>query len=356
MAVASHRGDHIAAEIACRANATPVLPAAAKLQFANIAAPRTKGDNVTAPGWYPDPSGDGTQRYWDGNAWGPSAPPLTPGQFAGVQVPVLPPLPPKKNGRLKPLLIIGGLLFAMFIFKPLFAGHKSESSSSSTTTSSTPTKRSISPKVLELDFINACQGSIKKQLKDPDSAKFGDDWTAWPVTKPSADTKLPSGYNPAGGDKQYSGGGSVNAKNSFGGYVGNAPYLCEGYVTSDGSANAYARSLEDALSTPPSLTSPPPLPSPPRPAGFAASITGTCDQLGKCYGVKQRTEPKNDAPQLVPDILDEGASVKIACQSIGELKTETDHAPSNLWFRLTNGAYINSIYITPPGGEIPRCG
>jgi hypothetical protein len=91
------------------------------------------------------------------------------------------------------------------------------------------------------------------------------------------------------------------------------------------------------------------------PAGFSASITGTCDQQGKCYGVKQRTEPKNDAPQLVPDILDEGASVQIVCQSIGELKTETDHAPSNLWYRFTNGAYINSIYITPPGGAIPRC-
>ena len=102
--------------------------------------------------------------------------------------------------------------------------------------------------------------------------------------------------------------------------------------------------------TPPSLT------SSPRPAGFSASITGTCDQQGKCYGVKQRTDPKNDAPQLVLDILDEGASVQIVCQSIGELKTETDHAPSNLWYRLTNGAYINSIYITPPGGEIPGCG
>lgn len=318
---------------------------------------------MTAPGWYPDPSGDGTQRYWDGNAWGPLAPPppptapLTQGQPAGVQVPVLPPLPPKKSGRLKPLLIIGSLLFAIFLVRPLFLDSKTESPSSSngSTSSSAPTKRSVSPEVMELNFISACQGSIKKQLKDPDSAKFGDDWQAWPVTKPSADTKLPSGYNPAGGDKQYSGTGSVNAKNSFGGYVGNTPYICDGYVEPDGGGNAYARSLEDALSTPPSLTPPPPLPSPPRPAGFAASITGTCDQKGKCYGVKQRTEPKNDAPQLVPDILDEGASVKIVCQSIGELKTETDHAPSNLWYRLTNGAYINSIYITPPGGAIPRC-
>lgn len=103
---------------------------------------------MTAPGWYPDPSGDGTQRYWDGNAWGPSAPPpaappttppLTPGQSAGVQVPVLPPLPPKKSGRLKPLLIIGGVLFLAWLLLPGLGGNKNESSSSAKSSSSSPT-------------------------------------------------------------------------------------------------------------------------------------------------------------------------------------------------------------------------
>ena len=97
---------------------------------------------MTAPGWYPDPSGDGNQRYWDGNAWGPVAPPpaappttppLTP---AGVQVPVLPPPPPKKNSQLKPLLIIGILLFTIFVVRPLFLDNKSESPSSSKSDSS----------------------------------------------------------------------------------------------------------------------------------------------------------------------------------------------------------------------------
>ena len=101
---------------------------------------------MTAPGWYPDPSGDGTQRYWDGNAWGPSAPPpaaspntppLTP---AGVQVPVLPPLPPKKKSRLKPLLITGGVLFLAWQLLPGLGGKKTESSSSSNTSSSSATK------------------------------------------------------------------------------------------------------------------------------------------------------------------------------------------------------------------------
>lgn len=30
---------------------------------------------MSAPGWYPDPSGNGGQRYFDGTNWGPAAPP-----------------------------------------------------------------------------------------------------------------------------------------------------------------------------------------------------------------------------------------------------------------------------------------
>lgn len=30
---------------------------------------------TAAPGWYPDPSGNGGQRWWDGNAWGDTAQP-----------------------------------------------------------------------------------------------------------------------------------------------------------------------------------------------------------------------------------------------------------------------------------------
>ena len=47
---------------------------------ANVAADgklTISGEIVTTPmppGWYPDPSGSGQQRYFDGNAWGPFAP------------------------------------------------------------------------------------------------------------------------------------------------------------------------------------------------------------------------------------------------------------------------------------------
>lgn len=95
--------------------------------------------------------------------------------------------------------------------------------------------------------------------------------------------------------------------------------------------------------------------APPPSNGFPATITGTCDLQGQCSGVQQRTEPRNSAPQLLPVILREGSSVTVFCQTIGELRTETDHAPSNLWYRLANGAYVNSIYITPPDGRVPEC-
>lgn len=106
--------------------------------------------------------------------------------------------------------------------------------------------------------------------------------------------------------------------------------------------------VNDVLGAP-TLTAPPPR------DGYEASVKGTCDQQGTCYGVQQRSEPKNDAPRLIPDVLSEGTPVRISCQTKGELKTETDHAPSDLWYRLTNGAYINSIYITAPGTAIPKC-
>jgi hypothetical protein len=33
---------------------------------------------VPPAGWYPDPSGSGAQRYWDGNAWAPAVETITP--------------------------------------------------------------------------------------------------------------------------------------------------------------------------------------------------------------------------------------------------------------------------------------
>lgn len=87
--------------------------------------------------------------------------------------------------------------------------------------------------------IESCQGWAKEDLKDPDSARFGNDWKAQPGT-PSTLSPL-KGYDPAKGHKLYRVTGSLNAKNSFGGYVGSKPILCNVYFDpSDESANGKA--------------------------------------------------------------------------------------------------------------------
>ncbi|SKQ12443.1 hypothetical protein [Mycobacteroides abscessus] len=97
-----------------------------------------------------------------------------------------------------------------------------------------------SPETMERSIIEACQGSVKKQLKDPESARFSD-WKAWTVTKGTPMGGLT--YAPELGDKFYSSGGMVNAKNSFGGYAGNKAYICDGVFSHDGSTYAHARPM-----------------------------------------------------------------------------------------------------------------
>ncbi|WNG89547.1 DUF2510 domain-containing protein [Mycobacterium sp. ITM-2016-00317] len=58
---------------------------------------------MSAPGWYPDPSGNGGQRYFDGTAWGPTAPP--------------PPTPPQRrphNNERRFTIHYGFALLAIF--------------------------------------------------------------------------------------------------------------------------------------------------------------------------------------------------------------------------------------------------
>jgi hypothetical protein len=87
--------------------------------------------------------------------------------------------------------------------------------------------------------------NVKKDLRDPDSAKFGDDWKAWLVTHHNEPPKVT--YHPENGDKLYSAAGSVNAKNGFGGYVGDQMYGCDASVTTNGEIHSRAYSLNDIL-------------------------------------------------------------------------------------------------------------
>ena len=48
------------------------------------------GEASLHPGWYPDPSGSGQQRYFDGADWGPYAPPPPPHTLVQGPNPALP--------------------------------------------------------------------------------------------------------------------------------------------------------------------------------------------------------------------------------------------------------------------------
>lgn len=199
------------------------------------------------PGWYPDPASGSGLRYWDGSAWGPVAPPPQP--------------PPARRGSgVLPGFLAGISPFVLIILLPLFCcggcgvlaligafSHHSPSSSDQSTSATTqaytpPPPRTFSEAEIESAVVRTCQDGAKKQLKDPDSAKFGDDWKAWIVTHSD---QPPSNYHPENGDQLYSAAGSVNAKNGFGGYTGAQMWACDAVVTpgEDGKVSARAYPL-----------------------------------------------------------------------------------------------------------------
>jgi hypothetical protein len=98
---------------------------------------------------------------------------------------------------------------------------------------------------IEAAVIDTCQGSVKKQLRDPDSAKFAD-WNSWVITHHGSPPRV-ANYHPENGDKLYGADGKVNAKNGYGGYAGNEAWGCDAAVTTGGNVDANAYSIEDIL-------------------------------------------------------------------------------------------------------------
>ena len=111
---------------------------------------------------------------------------------------------------------------------------------------------------------------------------------------------------------------------------------------------------------PPSIASPtiaPPIPSPvPQQVPYwDAQIVGTCDEGGSC-GVQQRTGPSNTAPRKYPNDLEDGITVSVVCKIIGDPRSSEGRGSSYVWYRLVDGAYINSVYtnLNAPSG-MPTC-
>ena len=88
--------------------------------------------------------------------------------------------------------------------------------------------------------------------------------------------------------------------------------------------------------------------------GWGAIIVGTCDEGGSC-GVQQRTGPFNAAPKMYPKVLQDGSTITVTCQVIGDTRSSAGRGASRVWFRLESGAYINSVYTSLPAVGIPSC-
>jgi hypothetical protein len=86
-----------------------------------------------------------------------------------------------------------------------------------------------------------------------------------------------------------------------------------------------------------------------------AVIVGTCDEGGSC-GVKQREAPYVDAERLHPNDLKDGVTVSVVCQTTGDLRSSEGSGSSYVWYRLINGAYVNSVYTSiGAASAIPPC-
>ena len=128
------------------------------------------------------------------------------------------------------------------------SSNHSTSSSSSQATSTTahgyalpppPPAPTYSKQEIESAVLDTCKKAVKKDLKDPDSAKFSHDWKVWIVTQRDRPPKV-SNYHPENGDKLYSAAGGVNATNGFGGYIGDEMWGCDAVVNTSGSGNVHA--------------------------------------------------------------------------------------------------------------------
>jgi serine/threonine-protein kinase len=105
------------------------------------------------------------------------------------------------------------------------------------------------------------------------------------------------------------------------------------------------------------VASSPRVPTPPvvsAPQQALGVVVGTCDEGGSC-GVQQRIAPYTSSPRLVPDDLKDGMTVAIECRTSGDVRTSQGHGVSNVWLRLANGAYLNSVYLDIRASWIPTC-
>ncbi|MCV7047519.1 hypothetical protein H7J08_23070 [Mycobacterium frederiksbergense] len=94
--------------------------------------------------------------------------------------------------------------------------------------------------------------------------------------------------------------------------------------------------------------------TPPQPSSWQLVIVGTCDEGGTC-GVKQRNAPYTAAERLVRTDLQDGTSVSVVCQTVGDIRSSDGRSSSSVWYRLENGAYVASVYMNATPTGVPSC-
>lgn len=112
---------------------------------------RLMSEPTPAPGWYPDPSGTGS-RYWDGKAWGSSAPTPVPAQ----------------SKKWAPTLLIVVAVFAILFAIGIFGYNIGSTSVPPATTSASAPRAAIGQEVRDGNFgFVVTSVDVSKTARDP---------------------------------------------------------------------------------------------------------------------------------------------------------------------------------------------
>ena len=61
--------------------------------------------------------------------------------------------------------------------------------------------------------------------------------------------------------------------------------------------------------------------------------------------LQQCNAPYISAPRLHPEGLHNGTVVSLACHVVGDERSNPGDGSSRRWYRLSNGTYVNSVYL-----------
>ena len=78
--------------------------------------------------------------------------------------------------------------------------------------------------------------------------------------------------------------------------------------------------------------------------------------MGEVYLAQHPRLPRTEAFKLLkPEISLDGTQVGIVCQTIGDTRRNSGYGASDLWYQITSGAYIPSVYMTTGTEGFPQC-